>query len=75
MPAGGWPYVVGAHGINARNTTAVGYEDSFCLELAELFAQAGVACVGIDAPSHGSRGNVIDFFEIEDLRKAGMPED
>jgi hypothetical protein len=69
-PPGGWPYVIGAHGINNRNTTMVGSEDSFCLELAEMFAQAGIACVGIDAPSHGSRGNPFDFFEIADLRKA-----
>jgi hypothetical protein len=69
-PPGGWPYVIGAHGINARNTTMTGSGDSFCLELAEMFAQGGIACVGIDAPSHGSRGNPFDFFEIEDLRKA-----
>jgi hypothetical protein len=69
-PQGGWPYVIGAHGINARNTTMVGAGDSFCLELAEMFSQAGIACVGIDAPSHGSRGNPFEFFEISDLRKA-----
>jgi len=69
-PAGGWPFVIGAHGINNRNSTATTYADSFCVELGQLFAKAGIACAGIDAPSHGHRGSALDFFEIENLAKA-----
>ena len=66
-PAGGWPVVIGAHGINNRNTTVLGDENSFCLELGQLFAAQGMACAGIDAPSHGTRGNPFDFFAVENL--------
>lgn len=66
-PPGGWPVVVGAHGINNRNTTLLGDPNSFCLELGQLFARAGVACAGIDATSHGSRGNPFLFFDVENL--------
>ncbi len=69
-PAGGWPFVIGGHGINNRNSTMTTHADSFCVELGQLFAKAGIACAGIDAPSHGHRGSAFDFFEIENLAKA-----
>ncbi|MBK7862113.1 MAG: hypothetical protein IPJ65_26560 [Archangiaceae bacterium] len=68
-PPGGWPFVIAGHGINSRNTTMVGADDSICVEIGQLLARAGIACAGIDAPSHGSRGNPFAFFEIENLAK------
>ncbi len=64
-PAGGWPTVVVAHGLGGRNIPVNGDNDSYCLELAQWLATKGLACLGIDAPSHGTRGNLFDFFEVE----------
>lgn len=66
-PAGGWPVVLGGHGLGGRGVPQQGNDTAFCLELAELFAKEGLACLGIDAPSHGLRGNVIDFFSLTDI--------
>jgi hypothetical protein len=66
-PAGGWPTVVSAHGLGGRNIPVNGDPDSYCLEHAQLLATKGLACIGIDAPSHGTRGNLFDFFEVENL--------
>ncbi|MFT3712811.1 MAG: hypothetical protein QM817_34600 [Archangium sp.] len=66
-PAGGWPVVMGQHGVNARNTPRTGVADAFCLEWAEPLAARGLGCLGIDAPSHGSRGNFTGFFTVDDL--------
>lgn len=66
-PAGGWQTVIGAHGINGRNVPVNGSSDSYCLEHAEYLAEAGIACLGIDAPSHGTRGNIVGFFDIENV--------
>ncbi|MEW6432916.1 MAG: hypothetical protein AB1730_15545 [Myxococcota bacterium] len=66
-PAGGWTVVLGGHGLGGRNLPQQGNDTAFCLELAELFAREGLACLGIDAPSHGLRGNVIDFFSLTDI--------
>src|SRR5439155_17881960 len=55
-PAGGWPVVIGAHGMGGRNVPVYGDGDSFCMEMAEWLAREGIACLGIDAPSHGVRG-------------------
>jgi hypothetical protein len=66
-PAGGWPVVMGQHGVNARNTPRTGTPEAYCLEWAEPLAARGMACLGIDAPSHGSRGNFTAFFSIDDL--------
>jgi hypothetical protein len=66
-PPGGWTVVLGGHGLGGRNLPQQGNDTSFCLELAELFAKEGLACLGIDAPSHGLRGNVFDFFSLEDI--------
>jgi hypothetical protein len=66
-PAGGWPIVMGQHGVNARNTPRTGVADAFCLEWAEPLAARGLGCLGIDAPSHGSRGNFTGFFTVDDL--------
>lgn len=66
-PAGGWPTVVSAHGLGGRNLPASGDPDSYCLEHAQLLAAEGLACLGIDAPSHGLRGNLIEFFEVDQL--------
>ncbi len=66
-PVGGWPVVMGQHGVGGRNTPRVGTADSFCLEWAEPLTAEGLACIGIDAPNHGSRGVFSDFFSVEDL--------
>ncbi|MBS1148417.1 MAG: Extracellular lipase, Pla/cef family [Myxococcaceae bacterium] len=66
-PAGGWPTVISAHGLGGRNIPVNGDADSYCLEHAQLLATKGLACLGIDAPSHGVRGNLFDFFEVENL--------
>src|SRR5439155_393726 len=71
-PAGGWPVAFGAHGIGGRNTISLNdsTHNSFCSEVGELFARNGIACLGIDAPNHGSRGNLYDFFAVDDLARA-----
>lgn len=66
-PTGGWRTVIGAHGLNSRNTPQVGNDEAFCVELAEVFAAQGLACLGIDAPNHGPRGNFLDFFDPKNL--------
>ncbi len=66
-PAGGWPVVMGQHGVAGRNTPRVGVLDGFCLEWAQTLARRGLGCVGIDAPNHGYRGNFTSFFSVDDL--------
>ncbi|MHB8873705.1 MAG: alpha/beta hydrolase family protein [Myxococcaceae bacterium] len=68
-PAGGWRVVLGGHGLGNRNSLKFNDPNAFCLELAQLLAKQGLACLGMDAPSHGSRGNQFDFFAIEDISK------
>lgn len=66
-PAGGWPVVMGQHGVAGRNTPRVGTIEGYCLEWAEVLARRGLGCIGIDAPNHGGRGNFTQFFSIDDL--------
>ncbi|MFT3842673.1 MAG: hypothetical protein QM723_37130 [Myxococcaceae bacterium] len=67
-PSGGWPLVIVAHGLGGRNVPVAGTKESYCLENAELLAAKGIACIGIDAPAHGLRGNFLtDFFVIDDV--------
>jgi hypothetical protein len=66
-PAGGWPVVMGQHGVGGRNTPRVGNTEGYCLEWAELLARRGMGCIGIDAPNHGARGTFTSFFSIDDL--------
>ncbi len=66
-PAGGWPVVMGQHGVAGRNTPRVGTLEGYCLEWAEALARRGMGCIGIDAPNHGGRGNFTAFFGIDDL--------
>jgi len=66
-PAGGWPTVFGAHGVGGRNLPSSSSDDSYCLEQAALLADVGIACLGIDAPSHATRGNFFGFFDIENV--------
>lgn len=66
-PAGGWTVVIGGHGLGSRNLPQKGSDIAFCLELAEWLAREGLACLGIDAPAHGLRGNLLDFFSLEDI--------
>jgi hypothetical protein len=66
-PAGGWPVVMGQHGVGGRNTPRVGLVEGYCLEWAEVLARRGLGCIGIDAPNHGSRGNFTGFFSIDNL--------
>ncbi len=65
-PTGGWPMVLAQHGIAARNTPASGRE-AFCLQWSELLARRGMGCIGIDAPHHGTRGNFVNLFPVDDL--------
>ncbi len=69
-PAGGWPVIIGGHGMAGRNTLEFGDPDSFCGDVAQLLAREGMACLGIDAPHHGHRGNELDFFAVENLTHA-----
>ena len=66
-PAGGWPVVMGQHGVGGRNTPRVGDTEGYCLEWAEALARRGMGCIGIDAPNHGARGTFTSFFSIDDL--------
>lgn len=66
-PAGGWPVVMGQHGVAGRNTPRVNNPESYCLEWAQALAARGLGCIGIDAPNHGSRGTFTQFFALEDL--------
>ena len=66
-PPGGWPIVMGQHGVAGRNTPRVGIIEGYCLEWAEMLARRGMGCIGIDAPNHGSRGNFTGFFSIDNL--------
>ncbi|MBX7099927.1 MAG: hypothetical protein K1X89_19580 [Myxococcaceae bacterium] len=66
-PAGGWRTIVAVHGTGGRNVPKDTSDESFCLEQAVLLAQRGLACLGIDAPSHGERGTVDKFFPVENL--------
>lgn len=66
-PAGGWPVVLGQHGVAGRNTPRVNNPESYCLEWAQVLAARGLGCLGIDAPNHGSRGTFTQFFALEDL--------
>ncbi|MBL8955513.1 MAG: hypothetical protein JNK82_32360 [Myxococcaceae bacterium] len=66
-PAGGWPTVLGVHGVGGRNIPETGSDISYCLEHAAYLAPAGIACLGIDAPSHATRGNFLGFFDIENV--------
>jgi hypothetical protein len=66
-PAGGWPVVMGQHGVGGRNTPRIGDQEAFCLEWAEPLAAEGLGCIGIDAPNHGSRGAFTSFFSVDDL--------
>ena len=66
-PVGGWKVVMAQHGFGGRNTPLEGADDTFCLEWAEVLTAQGLGCIGIDAPSHGTRGSFIEFFSIDDL--------
>jgi hypothetical protein len=68
-PAGGWPFVIGAHGLGGRNTAQKGSPQAFCLEVAQVLASIGHGCLGVDAVEHGARGSSFDFFALDDLRR------
>lgn len=67
-PAGGWPTVIATHGIGGRNVPADGSNQGFCGDFAQVLAARGMACIGIDAPSHGQRGAFTLFFDVERLQ-------
>ena len=69
-PAGGYAAVIGAHGLNGNNSITYNGNAPFCLEVGELLAKANIACIGIDAATHGRRGSSFDFFALDDLTKA-----
>lgn len=66
-PAGGWPTVIGAHGLGGKNIPVQGDVDSYCLEQAQLLAARGLACLGIDGTSHGLRGSSFDFLNVANM--------
>jgi hypothetical protein len=66
-PAGGYRVVLGAHGLNGRNSLKVGSPNGFCSEVAQLLAKAGMGCLGIDSVNHGSRGATFDFFDLDSM--------
>jgi pimeloyl-ACP methyl ester carboxylesterase len=55
-----WPAVIAQHGFNGDNR--------FVVQVAETFNAKGFAVLGIDAVSHGQRGSVVGFFNVEDVR-------
>ncbi len=71
MPDGGWPMVLVGHGLGQANTLQLDSDGkpvfSECVMLAEFFTKAGFGCIGIDAPSHGSRGSSALFFDFAEL--------
>jgi hypothetical protein len=66
-PQEGWTVVLAQHGVGGRNTPVMSSTESFCLNWAEELAARGMGCLGIDAPSHGSRGNFTHYFSVENL--------
>lgn len=56
-----WPLVIVQHGFNGSK--------SFALERSGEFTRRGFAVIGIDAAGHGSRGNALQFINLEDVRK------
>jgi hypothetical protein len=63
--------VLVGHGLGEANTLQLGGNHkplfSECVMLAEFFTKAGFGCIGIDAPSHGSRGSAANFFDFAAL--------
>jgi hypothetical protein len=56
-----WPTTVVQHGFQGQEIDV--------LTLARPFNDEGIATIGIDAVSHGQRGNVAGFLDPQDLRK------
>lgn len=55
-----WPAVILQHGF--------GSSDEFVMQNAYEFVDAGYAVLGIDAVSHGTRGSIVQFLNVEDVR-------
>jgi hypothetical protein len=55
-----WRTLVVQHGFGGNNR--------FVMDNARELTAAGFALVGIDAASHGTRGNFVSFFNVEDPR-------
>lgn len=68
-PAGGYPTVIGGHGLNGQNSIYFSGTSAFCLQVGELLAKSGIACLGIDAASHGRRGSSVDFFALDQITR------
>jgi len=54
-----WKTVLAQHGFSSSNRFIVG--------IAEELNAAGFAVIGIDAVSHGGRGNILTFFDVANL--------
>ncbi len=76
MPASGYPLALVGHGLGERNSLSLTYDhntglpvpsSSMCVRYAEFFTSRGYACLGLDAPSHGTRGEELQFFRFDDL--------
>ncbi len=55
-----WPAVILQHGFQGS--------DAFVVDNAAPFLARGLAVLGIDAVSHGQRGNITGFFTLDDPR-------
>lgn len=68
---GKYRVIIVGHGLQSRNTfdtTAARDPQTLVGAVAELMAQQGIGCIGIDALDHGTRGNIAQFFNLKDLR-------
>lgn len=55
-----WRTLIVQHGFGGSNR--------FVMDVGRELTEAGFALVGIDAASHGARGNFVSFFNVEDPR-------
>ncbi len=60
-PEQGWPVAIVGHGFAGHGVEA--------LQRAYSFASSGIATVGLTAPEHGFRGDLLDFFDFTRLLK------
>ena len=68
---GKYRVMIVAHGLGSRNTFDTSpSRDAQTLvgALAVRMAENGIACIGIDAVDHGTRGNYLQLFDLNDIR-------
>lgn len=70
---GKYRVIIVGHGLQSRNTfdtSASRTTQTLVGAMAELMAQQGIGCIGIDALDHGTRGDITQFFNLKDLRSS-----